>query len=275
MDVPMGGVTGSCVQLCLAIAGLLEVSKHNKEECKALHKVTMNIGVFLEELQFSKISSQVEGVLRDVEAALLTARKLLDPSTKTGALKSLLLARWSREEFLRANRDLCNAFNILCQGTLLKVSVTQMRELEEIRSGLSRCGATFFVREDAACSRLQDIAEVGRKDCYPLQLLQQRLRDELEHVEGVAGLSPEELVEELKDLQMWIAERNRMARRAGQSSSSGASGGGLGQVDKPKKGMDEGLEEFLVEQVLWLRQRIPLAYLSCTGIQSQLPWYSC
>ena len=99
---------------------------------------------------------------------------------------------------------------------------------------------------------------MGRKDCYPLQLLQQRLRDELEHVEGVAGLSPEELVEELKDLQLWIAERNRMAR-AGQSSSNGASGGGLGQVDKPKKGMDEGLEEFLVEQVLWLRQLKSLA----------------
>ena len=63
MDVPIGGVTGSCVQLCFAIAGLLEVSKHNKEECKALHKVTTNIGGFLKELQFSKISSQVEGVL--------------------------------------------------------------------------------------------------------------------------------------------------------------------------------------------------------------------
>ena len=107
--------------------------------------------------------------------------------------------------------------------------------------------------------RLQDIAEVGRKDCYPLQLLQQRLRDELEHVEGVAGLSPEELVEELRDLQLWIAERSERAQGAGPSSSSGASGGGLGQVDKPKKGMDEGLEEFLVEQVLWLRKNKPLA----------------
>ena len=55
----------------------------------------------------------------DVEEALLNARKLLEKSTKEGALKSLLLARWIREEFLRANRDLCNAFNILCQGALL------------------------------------------------------------------------------------------------------------------------------------------------------------
>ena len=42
-----------------------------------------------------------------------------------------------------------NAMHALLQN----VSVTQMKELEEIRSGLSRCGATFFVREDAACSR--------------------------------------------------------------------------------------------------------------------------
>ena len=92
---------------------------------------------------------------------------------------------------------------------------------------------------------------MGRKEHCPLQLLQQRLRDELEHVEGVSGLSPEELVEELKDLQLGIAESNRRAEGAGPSSSSGAHSGGLGQLDKSMKGMDEGLEEFLVEQVRW------------------------
>ena len=98
--------------------------------------------------------------------------------------------------------------------------------------------------------RLQRIAEVGRKEHFPLQLLQQRLRDELGHVEEVAGLSPEELVEELKDLQLWIAERSGRAHEAGpSSSSSGPSGGAVGQLDKPNKGVDEGLEEFLVDQV--------------------------
>ena len=75
--MPIGSVASSCFGLCLAIARLLEASKHNKEEYKALHKVTTNIGEFLEELQCSKISPRVEGVLRKhrergaVELALL------------------------------------------------------------------------------------------------------------------------------------------------------------------------------------------------------------
>jgi hypothetical protein len=102
---------------------------------------------------------------------------------------------------------------------------------------------------------------VGQKEHCPLQLLQQQLRDEIEHVKEVAGLSPEELVEELREVQLWIAERSGKAQGAGASSSSGwwrwwpqaagggAGGDGRGQLDKSEKGMDGGLEEFLVEQV--------------------------
>jgi hypothetical protein len=55
----------------------------------------------------------------EVEASLVTALELMEKSAKSGPLKSLLLAKWIREEFLRANRDLCNAFSIMCQGALL------------------------------------------------------------------------------------------------------------------------------------------------------------
>ena len=71
-------------------------------------------------LNFSALTIQCSLVtVGDVEAALLTAHELLRKSRMTGPLKSLLLARLMREEFLRANRDLCNAFSILCHGAVL------------------------------------------------------------------------------------------------------------------------------------------------------------
>jgi hypothetical protein len=63
----------------MAIAGLLEVSKHNKDECKALHKVVTNIGGFLKELPCSRISQQVEAVLRKYLTGVLTSSVISSP----------------------------------------------------------------------------------------------------------------------------------------------------------------------------------------------------
>ena len=117
-----------------------------------------------------------------------------------------------------------------------------------------------------ALCRLQDIAAAAQESPCPAQLLHRRLLEQLDTVEEVTQMSPDELVAELRDLQLAVLygggpeegeEKEGMQQPGGPVGSDGAGAEPLAARahNKDKGTMDKQLEEFLLQQVCGSRGR--------------------
>jgi len=160
-----------------------------------------------------------------------------------GPLVSLLSTSWVREEFLQINRDLTNMFSILGSGEkLLDLTQARQEQLRAVQQELKRCD-TFFEEQEEAASRLTSIAAAAKESRCPIRLLHRRLLEQLHEVEDVSALTPDELIDELRYLQL--------AAMYGTEEEAAEEGAGpLGAPGKKKsKGLDDTLQEFLVQQL--------------------------
>jgi hypothetical protein len=101
-------------------------------------------------------------------------------------------------------------------------------------------------------SRLKELAEAAHQSRCPSQLLQRKLLDELEEVEEVAALTADELVAELRDMQLAVLYGGEAA--TGDEEHSGSSSV-TGRPHKSCKAGNEQLEQFLVDQVRQIELR--------------------
>lgn len=88
--------------------------------------------------------------------------------------------------------------------------------------------------------RLRDVAAAGQQASWPEQLLHRRLLDQLQSLPELSGLSPQQLLDEYRALQLMVLYNG--------SEPEAAAEGLVGAGDK-KKGLAEDMEEFLAEQV--------------------------
>lgn len=236
----MGSSLGSCVNVCFGIGNLLAEAKHNKQEC--LQLVVDCIAVFVEKLPRYAITPGGIRVLDNIFKGLSDAEQLLRRVANMGPLVSLLSASWVREEFLQINRDLTNMFSILGSGEkLLDLTQARQEQLRAVQQELKRCD-TFFEEQEEAASRLTSIAAAAKESRCPIRLLHRRLLEQLHEVEDVSALTPDELIDELRYLQL--------AAMYGTEEEAAEEGAGpLGAPGKKKsKGLDDTLQEFLVQQ---------------------------
>ena len=86
------------------------------------------------------------------------------------------------------------------------------------------------------------IAAAAKESRCPIRLLHRRLLEQLHEVEDVGALTPDELVDELRYLQL-------VAMYGTEEEAAEEGAGPLGRPGKKSKGLDDTLQEFLVQQV--------------------------
>jgi len=113
--------------------------------------------------------------------------------------------------------------------------------LRAVQQELKRCD-TFFEEQEEASSRLRSTAAAARESRCPIRSLHRHLLKQLHEVEEVSALTPDELVDELRYLQLAA-----MYGTEEEAAEEGADP--LGRPSKKNKGLDDTVQEFLVQQL--------------------------
>jgi hypothetical protein len=93
---------------------------------------------------------------------------------------------------------------------------------------------------------LRDVAAAGQQASWPEQLLHRRLLDQLQSLPELAGLAPQQLLEEYRALQLMVlcngGGEEAAAAAADGAVGAAAEGVGTGESSK-KKALAEDMEE--------------------------------
>lgn len=252
---------GPCLTICNTIIVQLQAARQNKKETASLVSAVECIYSYLKSLPDGGLSEEGTFVLGKLGAALQDASKLVASIGNMGPLVALVMALHIRDEFLRVNRDLMNTFHMLASGeNLRELSRGRAAQIQAVQSELGRAQATFFVEKERIGGKMKDITEEAQLKGTSAQLVQQQLRDQFQAVEELGELSQEELLAEMKQLQMAVLYGDGSGGSGYGGGGSGSAqddmvaGGGFaelirGGAGKKKKAVDSKAEEFLVQQV--------------------------
>eukprot|EP00879_Flechtneria_rotunda_P027147 GHRR01029021.1.p1 GENE.GHRR01029021.1~~GHRR01029021.1.p1 ORF type:complete len:470 (+),score=118.57 GHRR01029021.1:109-1518(+) len=222
-------VLRSCLSICGCIGEQLLLAKHNKDECRSLRTLVACIEGFLGKIPAEAVSETGGKVLEALQDILSRAESFLKRIGNTGPLISVMTASIIKREFLLINRDLTNTFQILAAGEKLLEMTEAHAEVPKIMREL-RGSTTFFAGKAQLEHRLQELAAAAQQQKSPDEVLNAALLKQLDTVEEITLLSPSELLQELRDLQL--------AAMYGDSNLS-----------KDKLSLGSQTEEFLIQQL--------------------------